>query len=159
MLILRGKAGKYALPGEQPRDWPKGALDEPAALDFARLRGYDAAVMDVVGYSGANGPQVRKTLAAIRADDEVLALYGFSAGGYAIYHIIRALTAREAVEQPNPRLHERGPVEPEALDVERPLRRHALQPAVREPPQVLRHVRAERVEQRHVWRVGLVPVL
>ena len=42
MLILRGKAGKYALPGEQPRDWPRGALDEPAALEFARLR--DAVV-------------------------------------------------------------------------------------------------------------------
>jgi len=95
MLILRGKAGKYALPGEQPRDWPRGALDEPAALEFARLRGYDANVLDVVGYSGANGPQVRLALAEIRADDEIFALYGFSAGGYAIYHILRALKPKE----------------------------------------------------------------
>ena len=95
MLILRGKAGKYALPGEQPRDWPRGALDEPPALEFARLRGYDAKVLDVIGYSGAGGEQVRMALAEIRADDDVFALYGFSAGGYAIYNIIRALTRKE----------------------------------------------------------------
>ena len=95
MLILRGKAGKYALPGEQPRDWPRGALDEPPALEFARLRGYDAKVLDVIGYSGAGGQQVRMALAEIRADDDVFALYGFSAGGYAIYNIIRALTRKE----------------------------------------------------------------
>ena len=63
MLILRGKAGKYALPGEQPRDWPRGALDEPPALEFARLRGYDAKVLDVIGYSGAGGQQVQMALA------------------------------------------------------------------------------------------------
>lgn len=95
MLILRGKAGKYALPGEQPRDWPRGALDEPAALEFARLRGYEASVLDVIGYSGAGGQQVQMALAEIRADTDVFALYGFSAGGYAIYHIVRALTPKE----------------------------------------------------------------
>jgi len=35
MLILRGIAGHYS-----GRDWPRGALDEPPALEYARRRGY-----------------------------------------------------------------------------------------------------------------------
>lgn len=95
MLILRGKAGRYALPGQKAQDWPRGALDEAAALEFARLRGYDGKVMDVAGLSVAGSAQMRMTLENIRADDDVFALYGFSAGGYAIFHILRALTQSE----------------------------------------------------------------
>jgi len=95
MLIMRGKAGKYALPGEHAKDWPRGALDEPAALEFARLRGYDTKILDVAGLSTAGSMQMRMALSEIRADNEVFALYGFSAGGYTIYHILRALTPKE----------------------------------------------------------------
>jgi hypothetical protein len=35
MLILRGIAGHYS-----GRDWPRGALDEPPALEYTRRRGY-----------------------------------------------------------------------------------------------------------------------
>jgi hypothetical protein len=95
MLIMRGKAGMYALPGEKDRDWPRGALDEPAALEFARLRGYSPKVLDVAGYSAAGSRQMQMALSEIRADDEVFALYGFSAGGYTIFNILRVLKPKE----------------------------------------------------------------
>ena len=77
MLIMRGKAGMYALPGEKERNWPRGALDESAALEFARLRGYSPTVLDVAGYSAAGSRQMQMAMREIRADDEVFALYGF----------------------------------------------------------------------------------
>ncbi|WP_413993499.1 hypothetical protein ACMDCR_16255 [Labrys okinawensis] len=95
MVILRGKAGTYALPGEKPREWPRGALDEAAALDFARLRGYEPKVIDVAGWSAVNSQQMRMAMKEIRADDDVFALYGFSAGGYTIYNILNALKPKE----------------------------------------------------------------
>ncbi len=95
MIIMRGKAGRYALPGETARDWPRGALDDSAAREFARLRGYEAKIMDVAGSSDPGSSQNRMALGEIRADDDVFALYGFSAGGYTIYHILRVLTAKE----------------------------------------------------------------
>ena len=72
-----------------------GALDKPAALEFARLRGYDTKILDVAGLSTAGSTQMRMALSEIRADNEVFALYGFSAGGYTIYHILKALTPKE----------------------------------------------------------------
>jgi hypothetical protein len=95
MLIMRGKAGRYALPGEQAKEWPEGALDEPAALRFAHLRGYSPTVLKVAGNSGLGSRQMQMALSEIRSDNEVFALYGFSAGGYAIYHILRALKPNE----------------------------------------------------------------
>ena len=95
MLIMRGKAGMYALPGEKDRDWPRGALDEAAALEFARLRGYSPKILDVAGYSAAGSKQMQMAMSEIRADDDVFALYGFSAGGYTIFNILRVLKPKE----------------------------------------------------------------
>jgi hypothetical protein len=95
MLILRGKAGNYPTPDGKPMFWPKGALDEPAALEFARLRGYDAKVIDVEGYSAVNSAQMVAALKEIRADEDIFALYGFSAGGYTIANILGVLTKKE----------------------------------------------------------------
>jgi hypothetical protein len=95
MVIMRGKAGMYALPGEAKKDWPAGALDEAAALRFARLRGYEPKVIKVAGYSGMYSRQMKLALKEIRADDDVFALYGFSAGGYTINNILRVLTSKE----------------------------------------------------------------
>jgi len=95
MLILRGKAGDYPTPDGKPKYWQKGALDEPSALEFARLRGYDAKVIDVKGYSAVNSEQMIATLKEIRADDDIFALYGFSAGGYTIANILGVLTKKE----------------------------------------------------------------
>jgi uncharacterized protein (TIGR02594 family) len=90
MLILRGIAGHYA-----GRDWPRGALDEPPALDYARNRGYTGRVLDVAGATGAHSPQTQMALAEFRRDSTVAALYGFSGGGYNVHHIINALKPDE----------------------------------------------------------------
>jgi hypothetical protein len=49
MLILRGKAGFY-----DGKDWPRGALYEQPALDYASRRGYEGQVLDMAGvaYTG-----------------------------------------------------------------------------------------------------------
>jgi hypothetical protein len=39
MLIMRGKAGKYALPGEQAKDWPRGALTNPRRKNLIAIIG------------------------------------------------------------------------------------------------------------------------
>jgi uncharacterized protein (TIGR02594 family) len=90
MLILRGIAGHYS-----GRNWPRGALDEPSALEYATRRGYAGRVLDVAGATGAHSPQVRMALDEFRRDPSVTALYGFSGGGYNVRHIIDALTKEE----------------------------------------------------------------
>lgn len=90
MLILRGIAGHYA-----GRDWPRGALDEPSALEYARRKGYDGKVLDVAGATGPNSEQTQMALAEFHRDQSVSALYGFSGGGYNVLHIIKALAPDE----------------------------------------------------------------
>ena len=77
MLILRGIAGHFG-----GRDWPRGALDEPPALEYARRRGYVGEVLDIDGATGPQSRQVRMCAEEIRKRDDVVALYGFSGGGY-----------------------------------------------------------------------------
>ncbi|MGQ0541139.1 MAG: hypothetical protein ACT4O9_04715 [Blastocatellia bacterium] len=90
MLILRGIAGRYS-----GRNWPRGALDEPPALEYASRRGYVGQVLDVAGATGANSPQTQMALAEFHRDETVAALYGFSGGGYNVFHIIKALPHAE----------------------------------------------------------------
>lgn len=90
MLILRGKAGHYA-----GKDWPKGALYERPAIEYAKRRGYDAKVLDVAGVAFPHSEQVRMALAAIRGDLSITAIYGFSAGGYNVKHILDDLSKAE----------------------------------------------------------------
>ena len=90
MLILRGIAGHFA-----GRDWPRGALDEPSALEYARRKGYVGQVLDVAGATGTNSPQTQMALAEFHRDPTITALYGFSGGGYNVRHIIHALAPAE----------------------------------------------------------------
>jgi hypothetical protein len=90
MLILRGIAGRYS-----GKDWPRGALDEPPALEYARRKGYVGQVLDVAGATGANSPQTKMALAEFHRDPTVSAFYGFSGGGYNVRHIINALAHDE----------------------------------------------------------------
>jgi hypothetical protein len=90
MLILRGIAGYF-----DGKDFPRGALDEPSALAYARARGYRGEVLDVAGATGAASPQVRRCLERMRGGDDVVALYGFSGGGYNIRHVVAALGLHE----------------------------------------------------------------
>ena len=65
MLILRGIAGHFA-----GRDWPRGALDETSAVEYAHQRGYVGEVLDVAGATGPKSRQVRMCLKAIRDSDD-----------------------------------------------------------------------------------------
>jgi hypothetical protein len=90
MLILRGKAGYY-----DDTDWPDGALHEQPALDYATRRGYDGTVLPMPGKAYKGSPQHLAALKEYRRDRTIGALYGFSAGGYNVYHIINDLTKGE----------------------------------------------------------------
>ena len=90
MLILRGIAGHY-----DGRDWPRGALYEQPALDYARRRGYVGQVLDVAGATGPQSQQTQMALTAFRRDPTITALYGFSGGGYNVRHIIAGLSPDE----------------------------------------------------------------
>jgi hypothetical protein len=87
---LRGIAGHFS-----NRDWPRGALDEPSALEYADRRGYIGRVLDVAGGNGPGSLQTRMALDEFRRDENVTALYGFSGGGYNVRHIIHALTLEQ----------------------------------------------------------------
>jgi hypothetical protein len=101
MYILRGKAGNYAMPGEKPHYWANGALDEASALAYARMRNYEGQVIDVVGYSGYNSPQMKATLEAVRSDLDCFALYGFSAGGYTVWNLLHGGLTKAEKERLN----------------------------------------------------------
>src|SRR5262245_18466339 len=83
MLILRGIAN-----AENPR----GQLDDQSAIEYAERLGYQGEVLDVAGNTGA---QVRMALDRIRHDNDVAAIYGFSAGGYSTRQIWSELNAKE----------------------------------------------------------------
>ena len=93
MLILRGKAGPYKWKGVN--NWPDGALDQPPALEYARLRGFSGYVLPVAGYTSDTAPQVTKALEELKGDDSYTALYGFSAGGYNLDRIIKRMSKEQ----------------------------------------------------------------
>src|SRR4029077_1061471 len=86
MLILRGITNLKVWP-----KYPKGALDAPPALEYARKRGYVGRVLDVSGETGDRSPQTRRALHEFLSDSTITALYGFSGGGYNVYHILNRL--------------------------------------------------------------------
>jgi hypothetical protein len=100
MLILRGngtdKAGTYPDElGNKPA-WPKGALHETAAKDYATSRGYEGVVVDEKGQpQNQDSPQANAAVDAFHADQSVCAFYGFSGGGFNLYHILKRLASRE----------------------------------------------------------------
>jgi len=90
MLILRGKAGTYG-----GKDWPRGALDEPPALEYAERRGYTGEVLDIAGVAVEHSKQTKLALEEFRGDPDVSAIYGFSAGGYNVLHFLGELSPIE----------------------------------------------------------------
>jgi hypothetical protein len=49
----------------------------------------------VAGETGDNSPQTRKVLHEFLSDSTITALYGFSGGGYNVYHILKRLTQEQ----------------------------------------------------------------
>jgi peptidoglycan hydrolase-like protein with peptidoglycan-binding domain len=97
MLILRGVAGNFhgKYGNFDTKYWPNGALDEPSALEYAKRRNYAGHVLDISGEAYANSPQTRMALQAIRTDNSIEAIYGFSGGGYNVRHVLDSLTDDE----------------------------------------------------------------
>jgi len=96
MIMLRGLKGAYGLPDGTPFYWQNGALDEEYAEKFAKLRGYKPVFINVEGNTRVNSDQMRAAMKEIHVDDDVFALYGFSAGGYTVYNILNhGLTAKD----------------------------------------------------------------
>jgi hypothetical protein len=97
MLILRGNPGGY--PWKGVKSWPDGALDEDAAIAYAEFRGYSAVVLKVPGFTPNDkrddGRQRAMALDEINRGASVAALYGFSAGGYNIAHILDKMTKEQ----------------------------------------------------------------
>ena len=93
MLILRGNPGPY--PWKGVKTWPRGALDEPPALEYAQLRGFAGKVLDVPGWNREDSEQVKLAMKEINGDDSVTGLYGFSAGGYNLSIILGKMTSEQ----------------------------------------------------------------
>ena len=87
MLILRGITNLKVWP-----QYPNGALDETSALQYASNRGYTGRVLNVSGETGDKSKQTNMALQEIQNDSSITALYGFSGGGYNVYHILNRLT-------------------------------------------------------------------
>jgi hypothetical protein len=100
MLILRGnsttKTGVYPDElGNKPA-WPKGALHENAAKDYAKSRDFEGIVVDAPGQpQDEDSLQANAAVDAFHADPLVCAFYGFSGGGYNLYHILKRFASRE----------------------------------------------------------------
>ena len=97
MLILPGNAapaGKY--PDEQGNNipWPDGALHRTAAKEYAARRGYEGVVIDVSGKpQGQKSPQAEEAVDVFLHDKRACAFYGFSGGGYNLWHILTRLAS------------------------------------------------------------------
>ena len=75
---------------------PHGLLDRDSAREYARRKGYVGRVLEVSdSHAGADTKQVKAALQTIQDDDEIVALYGFSGGGYNARYILNALGASE----------------------------------------------------------------
>src|SRR5262245_22496349 len=100
MLILRGNSttDKGVYPdelGNKPA-WPKGALHETAAKDYAKSRGFEGVVVDAPGQpQHQDSKQANAAVDAFHDDELVCAFYGFSGGGFNLYHILKRLASRE----------------------------------------------------------------
>ena len=83
MLILRGIAADNA---------PRGQLDESSAKLYALKSGYGGFVLDA---AGGTSEQMQMTLAQVRNNPNVTALYGFSGGAFTVLNVWNQLSAAE----------------------------------------------------------------
>jgi hypothetical protein len=102
MLIMRGNAagpGTYEDENGKTPAWPKGALHEGPAIAYARLLGFNPKVLDVSGSSNHGDRDTSdgtvRALECFRSNTAIVAFYGFSGGGYNMYHILKKLTEDE----------------------------------------------------------------
>ena len=100
MLILRGNGttDPNTYPDEQgkTRPWPDGALHEKAARAFAKQLDYQDVVIDAPGWpQRPDSKQATKALEEFHKDEATIGFYGFSGGGYNVWHILKSLAGKE----------------------------------------------------------------
>ena len=99
MLILRGNSGRFPDEDGNPKDYPKGALHEAAAIQYAQRVGFTGEVLDISGDRGGSNrsrsPQTIFALETFQRRDDITAFYGFSGGGYNVYWILQAASEAE----------------------------------------------------------------
>ncbi len=99
MLILRGNAaaaGTYPDESGAKIAWPFGALHVAAATEYARQTAYEPIVLNKQGWpQGETSPQASAALDMFLNDPDqaITAFYGFSGGGYNLYHILNNLAS------------------------------------------------------------------
>lgn len=96
MLILRGNsAGAGSYPDETGNlnvPWPKGALHVEAAKEYARRSTFEPVVLDEPGQpQHQKSPQAEAAVTLFLKEAAVCAFYGFSGGGYNMWHILSRL--------------------------------------------------------------------
>jgi hypothetical protein len=104
MLIMRGNSAPKDVfeddsgTGNKPA-WSKGALHEGPAKEYAVLKGFKPKVLDVTGSSKhGNRDESEGTVMALECfqnHPSVVAFYGFSGGGYNLWHILHKMTPRD----------------------------------------------------------------
>jgi hypothetical protein len=71
-------------------------LHEKAAIDFAKKLDYVDVVIDEPGLpQGPKSPQATAALTEFHKDQAIVGFYGFSGGGYNVWHILKSLAAEE----------------------------------------------------------------
>jgi len=102
MLIMRGNsagAGVYEDEKGNTPAWPKGAMHEEPAKEYARLLRYNPKVLDVTGSSNHGDRDTSEgtvmALECFRQFQSVAGFYGFSGGGYNMKHILDNMTETE----------------------------------------------------------------
>jgi hypothetical protein len=102
MLIMRGNsapAGVYEDENGKKPAWPKGALHEGPAKAYAVLKGFRPKVLDVTGSSKRGDRDASDgTLMALECFQKhptVTGFYGFSGGGYNLWHILNNMTPKD----------------------------------------------------------------
>lgn len=98
MVILRGNsAGPGSYPDEKGNlktPWPIGALHVGAASEYAKRSGFEPVVLDKPGQpQHQKSPQAEATVTLFLGEAAVCGFYGFSGGGYNMYHILQRLAA------------------------------------------------------------------
>jgi len=106
MLILRGNSGSYPDEDGNTHKYTKGALHEGPAKELARVLHYNPKVLDVSGNAKPpkrgekhgtrdDSEQTLLALRMFRLHSSVVALYGFSGGGYNVWWILKGMTEAE----------------------------------------------------------------
>jgi hypothetical protein len=106
MIIMRGNSDpsgklKYKDENGNPAKWEKGALHVQPAKDYAILMGFKPKVLAARGdntdsdHNRAKSEGTQMALECFRLHNSITAFYGFSGGGFNLWHILHLMSKAE----------------------------------------------------------------